>query len=36
MDVLFGTDGATSAKAGKLVYATGANNFVADFKPQIQ
>ncbi len=36
MDVLFGTDGATSAKAGKLVYAAGANNFVADFKPQIQ
>lgn len=36
MDVLFGTDGSTTAKAGKLVYAAGSSRFVADFKPQIQ
>ena len=36
MDILFATDGATNAKAGKLVYATGNNKYVADFKPQIQ
>lgn len=36
MDVLFGTDGASTAKGGKLVYAGGGNRFVADFKPQIQ
>lgn len=36
MDVLFGTDGSTTAKAGKLVYAAGASNFVANFKPQLQ
>jgi len=37
MDVLFGTDGATTAKAGKLLYgSTSANRYVADFKPQLQ
>lgn len=36
MDVLFGTDGAPTAKAGKLIYANGSSNFVADFKPQLQ
>lgn len=36
LDMLFGTDGASSAKAGKLVYAAGNTNFVANFKPQIQ
>lgn len=36
MDLLFATDGSTSAKAGKLVYAAGASNFVANFKPQLQ
>lgn len=35
IDVLFGTDGATTAKAGKLIYAS-TSSFVADFKPQIQ
>jgi hypothetical protein len=35
MDVLFGTDGATTAKAGKLIYAS-TSSFVADFKPQVQ
>lgn len=36
IDVLFGTDGATSAKAGKLIYTSGDERFVADFKPQLQ
>lgn len=34
LDVLFATDGATTAKAGKLIYTAGAADFVADFKPQ--
>jgi outer membrane protein OmpA-like peptidoglycan-associated protein len=36
IDVLFGTDGATTAKAGKLIYASGYDRYVADFKPQLQ
>ena len=36
MDLLFSTDGATAAKAGKLIYTAGATDFVADFKPQLQ
>ena len=36
MDLLFGTDGATTAKAGKLIYASGRNRYVADLKPQLQ
>jgi OmpA family/Glycine zipper len=36
MDLLFGTDGATTAKAGKLIYASGSDRYVADFKPQVQ
>ena len=36
MDVLFGTDGATAAKGGKLVYTSGGSDLVADFKPQLQ
>ncbi len=36
MDVLFATDGSTTAKAGKLIYTSGAADFVADFKPQLQ
>ena len=36
VDVLFGTDGATTAKGGKLIYAAGTNLLVADFKPQLQ
>lgn len=36
MDILFGTDGATSAKAGKIIYAEDNKQLVADFKPQIQ
>jgi outer membrane protein OmpA-like peptidoglycan-associated protein len=36
MDVLFSTDGSTTAKGGKLIYAAGAADFVADFKPQLQ
>ncbi len=35
-DVLFATDGSTTAKAGKLVYTSGAADYVADFKPQLQ
>jgi hypothetical protein len=34
--VLFSTDGSTTAKGGKLIYAAGAADFVADFKPQLQ
>lgn len=36
LDVLFGTDGATAAKGGKLIYTAGASDLVADFKPQLQ
>ncbi len=36
MDLLFATDGATSAKGGKLVYTADASNFVANIKPQVQ
>lgn len=36
MDVLFSTDGSTTAKGGKLIYAAGAADFVADFKPRLQ
>ena len=36
MDLLFSTDGATTAKGGKLIYTAGATDFVADFKPQLQ
>jgi hypothetical protein len=37
MDVLFGTDGSTTAKAGKLIYVSSdTSNYVADFKPQLQ
>lgn len=36
MDLLFGTDGAKTAKAGKLIYASGAERYVVDFKPQLQ
>ena len=36
VDVLFGTDGSTTARAGNLIYAAGSSNYVADFKPQMQ
>ena len=36
MDVLFATDGSTTAKAGKLIYTVAATDYVADFKPQLQ
>jgi len=37
MDILFGTDGATTAKAGKLLYGSDSSSrYVADFKPQLQ
>lgn len=36
MDLLFGTDGATVAKAGKILYSSGTSRYVADFKPQLQ
>lgn len=36
VDVLFGTDGANSAKAGKIIYGNGATSYVANFKPQLQ
>lgn len=36
VDLLFGTDGATSARAGKLIYNAGSASYMADFKPQIQ
>ena len=36
MDLLFSTDGSTSAKGGKLVYAAGAAQYVANIKPQVQ
>ena len=36
MDLLFATDGSTSAKGGKLVYTTGSADFVANIKPQVQ
>lgn len=36
MDLLFSTEGATTAKAGKLIYKAGATDFVADFKPKLQ
>ena len=36
IDLLFATDGSTSAKAGKLVYTAGATDFVANIKPQVQ
>ena len=36
MDLLFATDGSTSAKGGKLVYASGTTQYVANIKPQVQ
>lgn len=36
VDVLFGTDGATAARGGKLIYTAGTSDMVADFKPQLQ
>lgn len=36
MDLLFATDGSKSAKGGKLVYAAGASQYVANIKPQVQ
>lgn len=36
MDLLFATDGSTSAKGGKLVYTAGAAQYVANIKPQVQ
>lgn len=36
VDVLFATDGSTTAKGGKLIYTAGAADYVADFKPQLQ
>lgn len=36
LDVLFAANGATVAKAGKLVYSAGASDYVANFKPQLQ
>lgn len=36
MDLLFATDGSTSAKGGKLVYAAGEGQYVANIKPQVQ
>ena len=35
VDILFGGDGGTQAKAGKLVYAHDAKLYVADFKPSM-
>lgn len=36
MDLLFSTDGSTTAKGGKLVYTAGAAQYVANIKPQVQ
>ena len=36
MDLLFATDGSTTAKGGKLVYTAGAAQYVANIKPQVQ
>lgn len=36
MDLLFATDGSTSAKGGKLVYPAGPTLYVANIKPQVQ
>lgn len=36
MDLLFATDGSTSAKGGKLVYTAGTAQYVANIKPQVQ
>jgi hypothetical protein len=36
MDILFGVDGATTARAGKLIYVGSGTRYVADFKPQLQ
>ncbi len=36
MDLLFATDGSTSAKGGKLVYTTGTAQYVANIKLQVQ
>jgi outer membrane protein OmpA-like peptidoglycan-associated protein len=36
VDVLFATDGSTTAKGGKLIYTAGAADYIADFKPQLQ
>lgn len=36
VDLLFATDGATTARAGKVIYAAGTSNLVADFRPQMQ
>jgi hypothetical protein len=35
-DLLFATDGSTSAKGGKLVYTTGTAQYVANIKLQVQ
>lgn len=36
VDLLFSTDGSTSAKGGKLIYTSGSADFVANIKPQVQ
>jgi hypothetical protein len=36
IDLLFGVDGSTTAKAGKLIYSGGSELLVADFTPQLQ
>lgn len=36
LDILFGIDGATTAKAGKLIYSVEGDRYVTEFKPQIQ
>jgi len=36
VDVLFATDGSSSAKAGKIVYGPATASYVANFKPQVQ
>ncbi len=36
MDLLFATDGSTTARGGKLVYDAGATQYVANIKPQVQ
>lgn len=36
MDLLFATDGSTTAKGGKLVYSAGVSQYVANIKPQVQ
>ena len=36
VDVLFGIEGATTAKGGKIIYGSDALSYVANFKPQLQ